>query len=125
MTTNGTYKEDTEVVVYGIYDIVWGGCDFEKTCILKDAFEIARKHWNTLDDAMKEKCKTGEEDIMCSYHSSLKIFKNIIVLDNTNEILLPNGTDKSIGNLGNGAIKITPVGPNIEVSVNQSQQLSY
>ena len=54
MTTNGTYKEDTEVEVYGIYDIVWGGCDFKKKCILKDVFEIARKHWNTLDDAMKE-----------------------------------------------------------------------
>jgi len=54
MTTNGAYKEDTKVVVYGIYDIVWGGCDFQKTCILKDAFEIARKHWNTLDDDMKE-----------------------------------------------------------------------
>lgn len=54
MITNGAYKEDTKVVVYGIYDIVWGGCDFEKKCILKDALEIARKHWNTLDDAMKE-----------------------------------------------------------------------
>ena len=54
MTTNETYKEDTEVVVYGIYDIVWGGCDFIQKCILKDAFEIARKHWNTLDDDMKE-----------------------------------------------------------------------
>ena len=54
MRTNETYKEDTEVVVYGIYDIVWGGCDFMKQCILKDAFEIARKHWNTLDDDMKE-----------------------------------------------------------------------
>ena len=54
MTTNETYNEDTEVVVYGIYDIVWGGCDFIKKCILKDAFEIARKHWNTLDDDMKE-----------------------------------------------------------------------
>ena len=54
MTTNGTYKENTEVVVYGIYDIVWGGCDFEKKCLLKDALEIARKHWTTLDDDMKE-----------------------------------------------------------------------
>lgn len=54
MTTNGTYKEDTEVVVYGIYDIVWGGCDFEKKCLLKDALEIARKHWTTLDDDMKD-----------------------------------------------------------------------
>ena len=54
MTTNETYKEDTEVVVYGIYDIVWGGCDFIQKCILKDAFEIARKHWNILDDDMKE-----------------------------------------------------------------------
>ena len=54
MTTNGTYKEDTEVVVYGIYDIVWGGCDFEKKCLLKDALEIARKHWTTLDNDMKE-----------------------------------------------------------------------
>ena len=74
---------------------------------------------SSLDDAMKEKCKTGEEDIACSYHSSLKIFKNIIVLDNTNEILLPNGTDRSVGNLGNGAIKITPVVPNIEISTNK------
>ena len=54
MTTNGTYKENTEVVVYGIYDIVWGGCDFEKKCLLKDALEIARKHWTTLDDDMKD-----------------------------------------------------------------------
>ena len=54
MTTNGTYKEDTKVVVYGIYDIVWGGCNFKKECILKDAFEIAKKHWQTLNDDMKE-----------------------------------------------------------------------
>lgn len=54
MTTNGTYKEDTEVVVYGIYDIVLGGCDFKEKCILKDAFEIAKKHWQTLDDDMKK-----------------------------------------------------------------------
>ena len=54
MTTNETYKDDTEVVVYGIYDIVWGGCNFKKECILKDAFDIARKQWNTLDDDMKE-----------------------------------------------------------------------
>ncbi len=54
MTTNGTYKEDTEVVVYGVYDIVWGGCDFVKKCMMKDVHEIARKHWNTLDDSMKE-----------------------------------------------------------------------
>lgn len=54
MTTNETYKEDAEVEVYGVYDIVWGGSDFMQKCILKDAFEIARKHWNTLDDDMKE-----------------------------------------------------------------------
>ena len=54
MTTNETYKEDTEVVVYGVYDPVWGGCDFIKKCILKDAFDIAGKHWNTLDDDMKK-----------------------------------------------------------------------
>jgi len=54
MTANGAYKEDTKVVVYGIYDIVWGGCNFKKECILKDALEIAGKHWQTLDDDMKE-----------------------------------------------------------------------
>lgn len=54
MPTNGAYKEDTKVVVYGIYDIVWGGCNFKKECVLKDAFEIARKHWQTLNDDMKE-----------------------------------------------------------------------
>ena len=67
------------------------------------------------DSELKEKCKTGQEDIACSYHRSGKIFKNTKIIDGNSEMKTPDGKDTMIGNKGNGYIKVTPVVPTIEV----------
>ena len=71
---------------------------------------------NKLDDSIKEKCQTGTEDIICSYHYSGKIFKNIMILDNNTEIALSKETFNERENKEDGAIKITPIVPTVEIN---------
>ncbi len=70
---------------------------------------------NYLDDKLKDKCKNNSEDVVCSYHPSGIIFKNIKLLDSTKEISSPDGKGKIYGNTGNGGIKITPIVPTLDI----------
>lgn len=42
--------ENTEVVVYGYPDVVYGGYDFKKECTLKESVKVVNEHWNTLTE---------------------------------------------------------------------------
>ena len=45
--------ENTEVVVYGYPDVVYGGYDLKKECTLKESVNVVKEHWNTLTEEDK------------------------------------------------------------------------
>ena len=72
-----------------------------------------------LDEELKEKCKTGLEDIACSYHTSKKHFKNTKLTPGTEDMISPDGKETMKGNKENGFIKVTPIVPTIELPSNK------
>ena len=65
-----------------------------------------------LTNEMKEICKTGEEDIRCSYHYSGMYFENTKIINDSNEKIIKNDT---VNENNNGYIRISPIVPTVEV----------
>ncbi len=67
------------------------------------------------NEELQKKCVTGKEDIRCSYHSTGKYFKSTNFIDSAHEMSSFDGKSTMVGNKGNGAVKVTPIVPILEI----------